>query len=85
MGDSTYSNVTCASTLAPGATPSAPPPQATPVPSDADDAPARATVSNNVSVHTLDGASLLYNGIVSVRLFLQGIGILPPEPEDGGE
>lgn len=85
MGDSTYSNITCASTLVPGAAPAAPPPQATPMPAEPDDAATGVADSHNDSPHALDGSSLFYNGLVSVRLFLQGIGILPPEPEDGGE
>jgi murein DD-endopeptidase MepM/ murein hydrolase activator NlpD len=75
-GDSTYSNIVCASTLAAGSAPlvlPAPaPPSTAGTPALAADAPPE---------DTPDGAAFVYNALLGVRILLQNIGLLPAAPD----
>lgn len=85
-GDSTYSNITCASTLKRGAAPVAlatPAPVASPPPPPSA-TPAVGTGDEVAPSETPSGEALIYNGLLGLRMFFQQFGLwAAPDSDDG--
>ncbi len=76
-GDSIYSNIACAATLAPGSAP-----RVLPTPAAPATAGPPAIEPDATTPDTPDGAAFAYNAVLGLRIFLQNLGFWPAAPEE---